>query len=465
MTRLPALLASAVAVATLAGCAPTYNWLAGSGGPTQEDEADGISADSGGRVIVAGKFLRTATWGTQTRTAAGGEDMFVARYTPAGALISVATYGAGADDAIFDSTTGPSDATYLSGWFGQTVSFGACAGCTAVSAGGHDMALVKQDAAGSTQWVRRLGGAAEDGGNEVETDAAGNVYVLALSNGPFSDGAVTWANDGDIDSFVIKFRPDGTRVWTRKIGGSGRQRARGIETTGGGAVVVTGEAFGATTIGSDSYSIAGRAFDVWTARLDGASGAVLDSAVYGTAGVEDVGRGIAGDAGGDAFLSGTFTGTMSFGGGVSVQGDGDAAGTFVARLGPDGTPRWANAITSASAILGGENVTDAAGNLYVTGSYTGPTKFSSTGGPGSTLSAGATRAFIAKYDPAGRLLWVSSPSQTDVRTVAGEIAPAPGGRLVMAGVVFGTVQYPGTAAYSASEPDNKDMFVLSVNTD
>ena len=453
--------ACCIACALLTGCAPTYNWLVGAGGPSGEDENDGISADSSGRVIVAGKFRSTAAWGSISRTSAGADDMFVARYSPQGAVLSVTRFGAGADDAIFDSTTDRSDSTYLSGWFGGTVDFGTCATCDPTSAGGHDMAVVKQDVNGQTLWVRRFGSATEDGGNEVETDDAGNVYVLALSVGAFNDGARVWPNEGLHDSYVMKLRPDGSLVWTQKIAGSGRQRARGIEVTGGGAVLVTGEAFGETKIGSATYAIPGREYDVFTARLDGATGQVLRSARYGTTGVLDFGRGIAGDSTGASRVSGSFTSAIDIGA-RRVTGTAGQTGVFVARVEADGSTRWANGIVSNTSIQGGENVTDAAGNVYVTGDFSGNTTWNTTSGNPIRLSSTPQRAFVAKYDPAGKLLWVSAPSVTDVRTVADELFVAPSGRLVVNGQVYGSVQYPTTARYSAVSAA-KDMFILSLN--
>lgn len=464
LRRVSASVGCLIAVLVLGGCTPTHNWLVGAGGATQEDENDGISAERSGTVIVAGKFKGSATWSGTSRTAAGGEDMFVARYSRDGALLSVNAFGAAADDAIFDSTTDAADATYLSGWFGGTVDFGACATCDPVSAGGHDMVLVKQARGGQTQWVRRYGSATEDGGNEVETDADGNVYVLALSVGDFNDGTTIWANEGAHDSYVMKLRPDGTRVWTQKIAGRGRQRARGIEVTAGGAVLVTGEAFGQTVIGADTYLNPGDTYDVFTARLAGSDGRVLDSASYGTGGVVDYGRGIAGDPAGGSRVSGTFTGSIAFGGGVGVATAPGQTAAFAVRVDANGNPVWANSVRSNNSIQGGENVTDAAGNLYMTGDFSGNTTWSTTSGDPIAMSSSVAKAFVAKYDPAGKLIWVSAPSVTNNRTTGDELFLVPGGRLVVNGQVFGTVQYPGTAAYSAPSIMNKDMFVLSLNT-
>ncbi len=57
---------------------------------------------------------------------------------------------------------------------------------------------------------------------------------------------------------------------------------------------------------------------------------------------------------------------------------------------------------------------------------------------------------------------MSAPSVTDVRTVADELFVAPAGRLVVNGQVYGSVQYPTTARYSAVSAA-KDMFILSLN--
>ncbi|WP_426059105.1 T9SS type A sorting domain-containing protein [Hymenobacter sp. B1770] len=63
---------------------------------------------------------------------------------------------------------------------------------------------------------------------------------------------------------------------------------------------------------------------------------------------------------------------------------------------------WARSLNSSATSTSSSITTDAAGNTYVTGSFTQPITLA----PGTVLtSAGGVDGFVAKYDAAGALLW------------------------------------------------------------
>ena len=90
-----------------------FQWAFGGGGPgtsTTSDLAFGVALDKAGRVHVTGSFAASATFGTHSFTAVGGqwdEDLFVLELDGAGTLLSaVAAGSAGGDsgnDVVFDA--------------------------------------------------------------------------------------------------------------------------------------------------------------------------------------------------------------------------------------------------------------------------------------------------------------------------------------------------------------------------
>src|SRR5690349_597478 len=67
-------------------------WPASAGGPLN-DSAFATVTDQSGNVYVAGEFRGTAIFGGTTYNAEGLSDMFVAKYSPSGALVYVRTAG------------------------------------------------------------------------------------------------------------------------------------------------------------------------------------------------------------------------------------------------------------------------------------------------------------------------------------------------------------------------------------
>ena len=108
-------------------------------------------------------------------------DGFVAKFDTNGNRIWATYYGG------FDFESGSGVATdllgnvYLSGISGS--SFGiASGGYQNTMAGNHDAYLVKFNAAGIRVWGTYYGGTDLDGGQEVATDALGNVYLSGGGN-------------------------------------------------------------------------------------------------------------------------------------------------------------------------------------------------------------------------------------------------------------------------------------------
>ena len=157
--------------------------------------------------------------------------------------------------------------------------------------------------------------------SQVVADAQGNTYIC----GDFSDSLVLDAftlyapdsvNPGNPDVFVAKLDPNGICQWATRAGGQGLggggsnqgyDRASGIALDTAGNVFVTG--------GFDSYSAhfgshalynAGPGFELFVAKLDGATGQWLWARRAGGANGEDIGQIVKTDAAGDAYVLGYF---------------------------------------------------------------------------------------------------------------------------------------------------------------
>ena len=153
------------------------------------------------------------------------------------------------------------------------------------------------------------------------------------------------------------------------------------------------------------------------------------------------------DGSGNVYFAGHFQGTASFGSNVLVSVG--AADMFVAKYDPQGQALWARRINAFNNIYStyfyvlGFTV-DAAGNAYLASWDSGTADF---GAIILTISTG----FLAKYDPAGTLLWATESSP------AYAIAAGTNGAVYLVGSsgqgnILAKYDAPGTLAWSRSFP-------------
>lgn len=77
--------------------------------------------------------------------------------------------------------------------------------------------FVKCDANGNIGWYDAFNGSGADMVNSVASDAAGNIYGACQIMSSDLDGK---GNHGSADIGIIKFSPEGSKLWVRMIGGS-----------------------------------------------------------------------------------------------------------------------------------------------------------------------------------------------------------------------------------------------------
>lgn len=159
----------------------------------------------------------------------------------------------------------------------------------------------------------------------------------------------------------------------------------------------------------------------------------------------DIGYSIAIDAAGNACITGSFRGSVDFGGGVRVSAGSEDG--FVASYGPDGSHRWSRRFGAEFHDRGSSIGVDALGNSLITGTFRGEVDFG--GGP---LVAAADDVFIASYTSGGSHRW---SQRFDVGGGAWALAVDAAGNAYITGYYngsadFGGDTFVGSGAYLAS---------------
>ncbi|MDO8999224.1 MAG: T9SS type A sorting domain-containing protein [Bacteroidota bacterium] len=310
-------------------------------GTTGNERATGINySNSLGNVLLTGYYSSpTFTIGAYPMTnssASGSNDCFVAKFNPTFGTPTGAFSlgGANANDYGYSIRSDASN-FYLGGSFSPITGNVSSIGTAVTSYGSQDVFIAKYTNANAFQWVRTGGSSSTsaDYFTGMAIDASSNIYLSGNYYGlPLVIGTATLANSGTNDGFIAKYNSSGTFQWANKVGGP----------------------------------------------------------------ASDLANDVAVDANNNAYLTGSFAGTLVTVGSFSLVNTtpGTNQDIFVVKYNSTGTPQWVSSATS----IGGETAygiaTDALANVYITGSYniSGPIAFGST----TLSSAGNNDSFLAK---------------------------------------------------------------------
>lgn len=254
------------------------------------------------------------------------------------------------------------------------------------------------------KWAQQHGGTSSGvTTRDITVDAEGNSYVIGDFSGTASFGSYALTSAGNRDSFLAKIDAEGNLLWAQSAGGPQNVHARSISL--------------------------------------------------------DVDRNI--------FITGSFAGSATFGSETVVSsGGGDV---FLAKYSSSGTIQWVRS-GGAGSMYRDESLavtTDANGNAYITGYFTGAATFGSL--PPIT-TAGWWDIFVAAYDSNGNELWATRAGGANSGWYgeAGRgIAVDDAGDVYVAGYFIGTASFGSiavTAAGPSAWPLPGEMFLAKYNT-
>jgi hypothetical protein len=300
-------------------------------GGSQADHGMGIALDPSQNMYVVGDTSSSdfpITTGAFQATAGGGTDAFITEIKADGSSILYSTFLGGSSDdharavalnasgdlLVVGNTTSP-DFPVTDSAFQKT--FGGSGG---LNIGDAFVTELKPAGSGSADLVYStyLGGASDDGATGVVVDGTGDAYVTGLTFStrfptvtPFQAGLA-----GGDDAFVAKLNPaasgSASLVFSTYLGGSGDDQGTGIAVDSSDNVYISG------VTASTDFPVAG-AFqpanasasglqDAFYAKLVSAGNALVHSSYLGGSG-DDVGRSIAIDSSGDAYIIGNTAST------------------------------------------------------------------------------------------------------------------------------------------------------------
>ncbi len=265
-------------------------------------------------------------------------------------------------------------------------------------------------------WAKHMGGGGgSSGGHGIVTDAAGNVYTTGFFQGgvDFDPGAGDYtlhsgSNGDSFDAFICKFDPEGNLIWAKQFGSG---------------ITGTGKASG--------YSIA------------------LDKS-------------------GNVYTTGSIDGTVDFDPGNNSYNL-TGIGSYIAKLDAGGNFVWAKQMETLMVYeYGNLIVTDNAGNVYTTGSFTYGVAVDFDPGAGTYILNSLSRksVFISKLDAAGNFVWVKQiGGATGTDEASGSsLTLDVSGNILITGSFGGTADFdPGTGVFNLTSNSVANIFVAKLD--
>ena len=400
---------------------PAYLLYCGYIGGAGDDWAQGIAVDAAGNAYIVGTAMSSeqtfpvVVGPDLTHNGGGPYDAFVAKVNAQGTGLIYCGYIGGA--VLIDVGTSIAvDAAgnaYVTGRTSSTEqTFPVTVGPDLTQNGAEDAFVAKVNAQGTAlDYCGYIGGIANDQGNGIAVDGAGNAYVTGSTLSSEQTFPVAVGPDltynGFGDAFVAKVNKQGSAlVYCGYIGGTDPDYGNGIAVDGLDAAYVTGEAISTersfpVKVGPDVTQ--NGANDAFVAKVNKQGTALVYCGYIG--GVRlDWGNGVAVDAAGNAYVTGRTSSTeqsfpVKVGPDVIQNGANDA---FVAKVNAQGsTLVYCGYIGGTTNESGNGIAVDAAGNAHVTGDTDSTEQsFPVTVGPDVTQN-GASDAFVAKVNAQG----------------------------------------------------------------
>lgn len=364
-------------------------------GGSDADVGYGIAVDAAGSAYITGD-TRSADFPLAKPLQAklgGAADVFIAKLSADGSRLLYSTYfGGGGGERGLGIAVDAAGNAYVTGYTNSTDLPVVNAFQGAFAGGNADAFVLKLNPSGSAPiYATYLGGGNDrpDIGTSIAADDAGHAYVTGFTNSvEFPTVKPAQPFRGPTDVFVTKFNPAGSAlIYSTHIGGTADDEAMGIAVDAAGSAYVTGHTESLnfpTTPGAFRTGCVAvpvnipigdicSGGDAFVSKLT-PDGSALVYSTYLSGGRFEVGRSIAVDEAGNAYVTG-FTNSTDFPTANPVQDTFGGGGhdAFVVKLNPGGSALTYSTYLGGGGDDGGYGIAvDAAGDAWVTGFTTSP---------------------------------------------------------------------------------------------
>jgi hypothetical protein len=179
----------------------------------------------------------------------------------------------------------------------------------------------------------------------------------------------------------------------------------------------------------------------------------------------DSGCAIAVDDSGNTYTTGSFQSTADFDPGIGISnliaiGNDDI---FISKLDASGNFMWAKSIGGSNDDHGISITTDASGNVYTTGFFSGTADFDPGIGISNLTVTGNYDIFISKLDANGNFVWAKKMGGTS-QDIAYSINVDTSGNIYTTGAFSGIADFdPGSGVFNMTTNNSFDAFISKLD--
>jgi hypothetical protein len=297
----------------------------------------------------------------------------------------------------------------------------------------------------------------------VALDPAGSLYLTGGFATTIDLGTGTLTSAGGVDGYVAKLDPaTGLAAYAFNFGDAQDQSGIDITADAAGHIAVTGTYTGTLAFGGAAPALTSNVNTVFLAGFNAATGSALWARTINLGGGSLVG--IATDPTDNGVV---VAGTSGSGAGADFGGgaltNGGGKDVVVAKFNSaTGALLWAKQYGGTLDQVGQAVTVDASGKIYVTGQYSGALDFGNGALPATTTSA-QKRIFVARLDDATGAGQASRSIGTAQQQQSVAVAVDMSGNVLLGGSITGTVDFgTGSPLVSAG---GQDAFVAKLAPD
>lgn len=394
-------------------------------GGAAEDEPLALATSGDAAILVLGRFESRLDLGAGPIEPVSPRDLFLAQYDAEGGHVwSRPVDQTGASVELVRAQAAPGGWWLGGSFFGRRFDLGA----GPIEAPLRNVAFAARlGADGETLWQASLQSSADSFVTDLAPAADGGLWVAGRFFGELSfAGTSTAARDADV--FLAKLGPDGAPLALHRYGGPGLDTVTALAPRDGGGVWLAGLFEGVTHLdGQRLESRGGR--DVYLAGI-GPDGRIEALTRFGTADDELLSQ-LAVAPNGDLVLAGGLSAALDLGGGP-LEGP-FARDVFVARLGPDLSPRFSRRLSGPDFdTVRGVAVTED-DRIFLAGTFRGSLDVG-----GLTLSsAGDSDGFVVELSGSGQTLGALAFGTADREEVVADVRPLGRAAVLLGGIEGG----------------------------
>ena len=255
---------------------------------------------------------------------------------------------------------------------------------------GNDVVFSKYNPRGRRQWQIQFGSPGNDNPFvDPKVDSDGNVIIAGYTNDDLGGTNADQVIPPSPDSWIAKYDSNGNRIWIEQFGTIDGDETFGLDIDTQDNIYTTGWTTGSLGAPNNSNPDGGATYDIWLTKYD-TDGNQQWVEQFGT-NTFDWSWDVATDLNDDVYITGWTLGSL----------EGSSAGSYdvwVAKYDSDGNQQRLDQFGTGGddAALGID--VDDSGNYYLTGYTDGD--FTGEG------NAGSYDAWVAKYDSDGNQLWI-----------------------------------------------------------